>query len=70
METFILDIDVTYETADGLEFQQRIYQEVKKEENFFTKRNEAMERFEKVKGVDITEYEVSNQAEYNEWLQC
>jgi hypothetical protein len=70
MKHFTLDIDVTYETADGLEFQQRLYCEITKTENFFTKRSETMERFEKARGVTITEYEVSNQSDYNEWLQC
>jgi hypothetical protein len=70
MNTFTLDIDVTYETADGLEFQQRLYCEIKKNENFFTKRTETMERFEKLRNVTINEYEVSNQSDYNEWLRC
>jgi len=69
MKSFILDIDVTYETMDGLEFEQRIYLEVVKTDNFFQKRTELLERFEKAQGgVDIVGYEVANQGDYNNWL--
>lgn len=69
MNSFTLDIDVTYETQDGLEFPTRLYAEVTKATDFFAARAQAIGRFEQARHVEVTDYSVANQSDYNDWLR-